>query len=924
MKKHIFDSLLMTSVTEVFCWLSKPLNLFCSLIPNFNNKSTFFKLNSQKIVLCLGLLTLLTLSLIKIPTTLFSNGDWNHGFYHPLQGWDHLLTMIAVGIWAAQLRGQAIWMLPVTFVSVMSLGGITGAASFCVPNAEIIILLSGLVFSVFIVRKVQFTTWINVLIVSFFAFFHGYAHGYEISASASLMSYTLGFVFATLLLHCTGIATARLVALTFTFFLGGNVNAQEAGVQTKDTSETTAKANSKTSENTTVELEEMLVTDDGRAKDLIGTTGSASQGVISQAQFEYRPLSRNGELIEVVPGAVATQHSGSGKANQYFMRGFNLDHGTDFTTYVDGIPMNMPSHAHGQGYMDINSVIPELVKKLEYGKGPYYAEVGDFSSAGYSKMFSMDKLPEGILKFTGGEFGYYRTLVANSNKVGSGDLLYAGEFNFYNGVWQQPEDSKKFNGMLRYTLDKGDWGVSVNSKGYTNDWTATNQIPQALVNNGTLNLYGAMSPSDGGNTNRYSFSTNLWNKGDSWKNEANIYALYYDVDLFSNFTGYMDNPVNGDQIHQFERRVQAGGNIEHTRYNKLLGFDMDNTLGFQLRHDEIMGLGLDHTDNRHYLSTVSNSNISEATAGIYLKNQTFWYEKMRTIAGLRSDFIHNDVTVLDTATHDPSVNAANSGNRGQALVSPKLSLVFGPWFNTEYFINGGFGYHSNDARGTTLQFDPNTGTALDSNSARISPMARSRGGETGIRSNFIRGLNSTLALWWLESDQELVFTGDAGTTEINGNSHRYGVEWTNYYKPTDWLTLDADLALTSARYVTTPEGETNNYVPNSVGRVITTGATVVAPNGLFGTVRLRHIGDMPLDPSGTYWPGSTSVVNLGAGYKQKKYKLEFDLFNIFDSTANDISYAYQYTYPAGAASQTGIMKHPVEPRMLRATITVNF
>lgn len=685
-----------------------------------------------------------------------------------------------------------------------------------------------------------------------------------------------------------------------------------------------AQAAPKSEEPQSVRLEEMVVTGDGRAKTLLGVTGSASQGEVSQAQFEYRPLSRNGELMEVVPGAVATQHSGSGKANQYFLRGFNLDHGTDFTTYVDGIPMNMPTHAHGQGYMDINSIIPELVKKIEYGKGPYYADIGDFSSAGYSKMFSMDKLPEGILKFTGGEFGYYRSLLANSNKIGGGDLLYAGEFNFYNGVWQQPEDSKKFNGMLRYSLDKGDWGLSVNGKGYTNDWTATNQIPQALAGNGTLGLYGTMDPTDGGTTNRYSFSSNLWNKSDNWKNDANIYALYYDVNLFSNFTGYLDNPVDGDQIHQFEHRVQTGGNIEHTRYNKLFGFDMDNTVGFQFRHDEIMGLGLDHTVNRQYLSTVSRSNISETTAGVYLKNQTYWHEKVRTIAGLRGDFIHNDVTVLDTAMHDPNVNAANSGNRDQALVSPKLSLVIGPWFKTEYFINGGFGYHSNDARGTTLRFDPGTGTALDSSAARISPMAQSRGAETGIRSNFINGLNSTLALWWLESDEELVFIGDAGTTEVNGKSHRYGVEFTNYYKPTDWLTLDADLALTSAHYAATPDGETNNYVPNSVGRVITTGATVVAPNGLFGTIRLRHFGYMPLDSSGTFWSGSTSVVNLGAGYKQKKYKLELDMFNIFDSTANDIAYAYQYAYPAGAASQTGLMKHPVEPRMVRATVTVNF
>ena len=883
-------------------------------------------INKKKLLPLLGLLLSLSPSLVQAHTGSHAMSGWTNGFNHPLHGWDHLLTMLAVGVWAAQLGGRAVWQLPLAFVGVMSLGGLTGMAGVPVPGVEIMILLSVLVFGFLVIRSIRLQATVSVLIVVFFAFFHGYAHGQEMPASASLLSFALGFMLATLLLHGAGILAARLVLLTFAFFIGNNVvNAQETKVTAKAATKASVKTKPKTRKNEPLELEEMVVTEDGRAKSLIGMTGSASQGEVTQAQFEYRPLSRNGELVELVPGAVATQHSGSGKANQYFLRGFNLDHGTDFTTYVDGVPMNMPTHAHGQGYMDINSVIPELVKNIEYGKGPYYAELGDFSAAGYAKMFSMDKLPQGILKFTGGQFDYYRTLIANSNKLGRGDLLYAGEFNFYNGVWQQPEGSKKFNGMLRYTLNKDNWGSSVFAKAYTNSWTATNQIPQASVDNGTLGLYGTMDPSDGGTTNRYSFSSNLWNKGDNWKNDANVYALYYDINLYSNFTGYLDNPVYGDQIHQFEHRVQSGGNIEHTRYNNLFDFDMDNTLGLQFRHDEILNLGLDHTINRQYLGTVSRGNVSESTAGAYFKNQTYWNEKVRTITGLRADFINNDVTVLDTATHDPLVNAANSGHRGQVLTSPKLSLIIGPWFGTEYYVNAGYGFHSNDARGTTLQFDPNTGAALNSSSARITPLAWSRGGEVGARSNFIQGLNSTLALWWLESSQELVFTGDAGTTEVNGKSHRYGVEWTNYYKPADWLTLDADLALTSAHYVTTPAGETNSYIPNSVGRVISAGATVVAPNGLFGTIRLRHFGDVPLDPSGTFWAGSTSIVNLGAGYQQlKQYKLEVDIFNILDSTANDIAYAYQYAYPAGASAQTGIMKHPVEPRMVRASFTLNF
>lgn len=678
-----------------------------------------------------------------------------------------------------------------------------------------------------------------------------------------------------------------------------------------------AQAHTVSQEGKVEELEAVEV-EEGRGKDLIGIAETASQGEVSQAQFEYRPLSRNGELIEVVPGAVATQHSGSGKANQYFLRGFNLDHGTDFTTYVDGIPMNMTTHAHGQGYMDLNSIIPELVQKVEYGKGPYYAEVGDFATAGYAKMTTMDSLKEGIVKFTAGEFDYYRTLAANSSKVGDGDLLYAAEFNLYDGAWTTPEDSKKFNGMLKYTLDRHDWGMSLNGKAYSNSWIATNQIPQASVESGALGLYGTMDPTDGGTSNRYSLSGHFWQYGDNWKNDANIYSLYTDLDMYSNFSGYTRGS-QGDQFLQSERRVQSGGNFEHTRYNKILGFEMDNSVGVQLRHDAIMGLGLYNTQARQIVDTISNTDVGVTTVGTYFKNHTHWHEKVRTIAGLRGDFINNDVRVRDTGSGLNSVAAGNSGSRGKVMISPKLSLVIGPWYDTEYFFNIGYGYHSNDARGTTLQFDPGSGNALGLDAARIRPAAWSRGGEAGIRTNFIPGLNSTFALWWLESSQELVFLGDEGTTDINRKSHRYGIELTNYYQPTDWLTLDADYALTTAKYA-----NDGSFVPNSVGRVISTGATVVAPNGLFGTIRFRHFGSVPLDEAGSFWAGDTNIVNLGAGFKQKQYKLEIDIFNILGSESNDIAYAYDYAYPNGAATSTGILKHPVEPRMVRGTITVNF
>ncbi|MGZ8218493.1 TonB-dependent receptor [Methylomagnum sp.] len=649
----------------------------------------------------------------------------------------------------------------------------------------------------------------------------------------------------------------------------------------------------------------------GRGADLIGIADSASQGEVGQPQFKYRPLSRVGELVEVVPGAVATQHSGSGKANQFFLRGFNLDHGTDFNASFDGVPMNLRSHAHGQGYLDLNSIIPEFVDKVEYGKGPYYADQGDFSSAGYAKFHTLHRLDGGFAKFTGGEYDYYRGVAGHSVKLGEGDLLYGGEVNYFNGPWATPENSYKYNGMVRYTVDHEDWGYAVNGKAYSSTWTATNQIPLSAIQSGQLGLYGTMDPSDGGKTNRYSLSGNLWSRGDDYKNELNIYALYYDLNLYSNFTGFLDDPVNGDQIKQQERRVMVGGNGEQTWFHNLFGFEMDNSVGFQLRHDGISNLGLSHTRNRNFLHSVSLDDVDETSFGIYVRNQTHWLPKLRTIAALRSDTFWFDVR-----SH---LYAQNSGDNSATLVSPKLGLIFGPWADTELFLNFGYGFHSNDARGVTARVNP---LDLSQSLSPVRGLSKQRGAEGGIRTQYIDGLVSTLAVWYLHSDSELVFVGDAGTTEPTGQSERYGVEWTNYYKPTDWLTLDADFAFTSAKYLGVPGNQ--NDIPNSVGRVIGAGALVKLPYDFFATARVRHFGHVPLNESNTATMGDTTLVNLGAGYEYKKFKLEVDGFNLFDSRANDIAYFYESRYPQSAAAVEGVMLHPVMPRQVRVTASMSF
>ncbi|TAN50828.1 MAG: TonB-dependent receptor [Methylococcaceae bacterium] len=659
-------------------------------------------------------------------------------------------------------------------------------------------------------------------------------------------------------------------------------------------------------------LEAVVVTDSYAPGDALGSTSSASAGLVEQQEIQSRPLSRVGELVEVVPGAIATQHSGSGKANQFFLRGFNLDHGTDFSIAVDGVPMNMPSHAHGQGYLDLNSVIPELVDHADYGKGPYYADVGDFASAGYARLYTADSLPQGFVKFTGGEFDYYRTVAADSQKLGWGELLYGAEAAFYDGPWQTPEGSGKYNGLLKYSLAENDWGLSLVGKAYHADWTATNPVPQRAVDSGMVDRYGNLGSGDGGNSSRYSASGSFWSRGETYKNAVNLYAVYYDVDLWSNFTYFLDHPLRGDQVEQTERRIVLGGNGEQTWYGKAFGLDIDNALGMQVRHDHIMGVALNHSQDRRVFNTVRRDDIDQTNVGLYGRNQIRWLEKFRTVAGLRGDFFVFDV--------NSRTLAANSGVADAAIFSPKLSLIFGPWYDTEFFINLGESFHSNDARGVTLKFDPTSPTTP---LPGVYPLVKSRGAEVGLRSQYLPGLDTTLALWWMRMDSELVFIGDAGTTEPSGKSQRYGVEWTNTYKPTGWLTLDGELALTNARFTDAPGNA--DAVPNSVGRVIGAGATLDLPRGFFAGARLRHFGHVPLNEQASADGGSTTLVSLEAGYKNDAFKLALDVFNLLDSRRNDIAYYYGSRLagePAGGVEDVHF--HPVEPRMVRASVTVYF
>jgi len=641
----------------------------------------------------------------------------------------------------------------------------------------------------------------------------------------------------------------------------------------------------------------------------VGTSDAASEGKVNASLIKNRPISRTGEILEFVPGMIVTQHSGSGKANQFYLRGFNLDHGTDFATYVDEMPVNMRTHAHGQGYTDLNFMIPELVSHLHYKKGPYSAEEGDFSSAGVARMHLVNRLPQGIASLTVGSYDYQRLLLANSLAVADGHLLYALDVNHYDGPWQVAEGVKKYNGLLRYSVGDAHDSMTLTAMAYHNQWNSIDQIPLRALRSGQLGRFDAVDPSDGGDSSRYSVSFAKQHRDQQGSWQVSAYAVRSALDLYSNFTYFLNDPVNGDQFNQSEKRTMLGVNASKSWLGELAGMTMENKLGLQTRYDKLSPVALYNSAQTQRLSLIRSDKVEESSAGLFAENTLWWHEKLRTVAGLRYDRYQFDVK--------SSING-NSGNISDGITSPKLSVIFGPWASTEFFYNIGKGFHSNDARGTTQTRLPNGNPA-----SPVTPLVGTRGSEVGVRSEWIPGLQSSLAVWQLDIDSELVFVGDAGETEPSRASRRYGVEWNNHYVVSDWLLLDMDLALSKARFThTDPAGQ---YIPGAINKVASLGATVTNWGNWFGSLQLRYFGPRPLIEDNSVRSNSTFLTYARVGYRiTPKTTMTLDVFNLFNRKASDIDYYYESQLRGEATPVADKHFHPVEPRAARLTLTYNF
>jgi hypothetical protein len=646
-------------------------------------------------------------------------------------------------------------------------------------------------------------------------------------------------------------------------------------------------------------------------ENLVGIATSASVGAVTAEQLETRPIMRPAEILETVPGFIASQHSGEGKANQYYLRGFNLDHGSDFSTTIAGVPLNESSGAHAHGYSDSNFLIPELVSGVQYTKGPYFAEHGDFSAAGSANINYVNALDRPIFSLSTGGQGWARVFAAASPQVRSGNLLMALELSKNDGPWELPDDMRKLNSVVRYSQGDQRNGISLTGMAYRADWNSTDQIPRRAVTQGLISRFGNIDSTDAGRSSRYALSVEALQSGLNKSTLISSYLLRGHLNLFQNFTYFLTDPVNGDQVEQEGRRWVYGGKVIHRRLGNVGRFPLESSFGLSLRRDTVSSVGLYNTVRRLRINTIRNDRVGQTTIGLFGQGEIEWARYLRTQLGVRVDLYRYQVTAR---------NPLNSGTGSSGIASPKITAVFGPWGGTEFYANYGHGYHSNDARAATTRVDPISGNPVVSED----PLVPAKGYEIGMRTVAIPRIQSTLALWHLAFDSELVFVGDAGIAEASRPSERSGVEWTNYVRFTNWFFGELDLSIAEARFSDTDPSGT--YIPGALDRVIAAAVTVPNSQRIFGSLRLRHFGPRPLlednsvsSPSTTIWNGELGV-NL-----TERVDVTFETFNLLNSKVSDIDYFY-LSRLAGEPIDgiEDIHFHPSLPRMARIVLNVSF
>lgn len=630
----------------------------------------------------------------------------------------------------------------------------------------------------------------------------------------------------------------------------------------------------------------------GRAEAKIGVAQAASEGSVAGSDLLVRPLLRVAELLEAVPGMIAAQHSGSGKANQYFLRGFNLDHGSDFTTYIDDVQMNFRTHGHGHGYLDLNGLIPEIIAREDYRKGPYRADGGDFALAGAAYMHTIEAFDAPWASVEAGSYGWRRVAAGGTVKAGAGGLTLVGQAKIYNGPWEKAENLRHFSGFMKYARPTGLGQLDLTVHAYSGRWDPTEQIPERIVGSAICaDVFCAPDPSAKGRTTRMIANAQL--SGDGWR--GNVSAQFYDWSMFSNPT-YANADGSSAQIRQFDRRWVFTAKAEKT-WRPADGLSL--ILGAEGRYDAIGDVGVENTAAQAFVASLGAYRVGEFSAAGYAEAAWQPFEALRVNAGLRGDTYHYDVRA-----RNPEAAALGEGSGNASLFSPKLGIAFRVAPQLELYANWGQGFHSNDVRGAVT-------------STPVPVLVKGTGRELGGRLELGK-FNLTAAYWWLGVGSELRFVGDSNAVQPSGASRRHGYELVAFWRPANWLALDANFTASHARY------DNGDFIPNAFDNAGQIGVSLVFDKWE-ASARLRHLGGYPLVEDDSVRDKGSNVVNLRGAWKPGKIEVFGELLNVLDSRDKDIAYYYESYIPGFDTAPTeGRLSRVVEPRTIRVGVKIMF
>jgi outer membrane receptor protein involved in Fe transport len=710
-------------------------------------------------------------------------------------------------------------------------------------------------------------------------------------------------------------STPRLCLCLFAFsavFIPGRSNAQAAPAAPRETA-----------------VERIVVT--ASRRNLIGRASTASEGSITRKELDLRPVYRVGQLLESVPGLVVSVHSGEGKAYQYLARGFNLDHGTDLANFVDDMPVNRPTDAHGQGYSDLNFLIPETFSGLDYTKGTYYPAIGDFGAVASEHLRLADDLPNQIIASVG-TMGDERLAGTAGLRLANGDrLLGAADISHLDGPFTPGNNFRKIDAMLRYVHGTKTDGFTLTGMIYRGEGRLSTDQPERALKEELISRFGTLDPTDGNFSERESLSARYAVSGGNWQFTTTAYAMHDLQVLWNNFTHFLNDPVNGDQEQQDENRTTLGGAAALAVHADALGVPSDTVIGIQGRYDD------EYVDKRHtkqrvaldYCDTLGvptvqgvyacNADLVQiGDAGPYVDNVTRWTNWLRTDLGVREEFY---------SAADHSLITGFRGTGAQSLIQPKGSLILGPWFDTEFYLSAGRGFHSDDVRGVfqTLPLEGIPGT-----SHRTPLLAKANGEEIGLRSHPLPALHVQLAVFQIEFVSELVYDQDMGMDQAEAPSRRRGVEFSAQYRPLPWIELNTDLAATKARYRTgdpASYGLNGLYIPDAPDFIGSFGVLVDEFGPWYGGLQWRILGSYPLNPDNLVRGAGYSEVNMDVGYKiTPKTKLELSIFNLFNQKADAFDYDYVTRLPGEPAGgitdeRDDVQFHPIEPLSARLMLT---